>query len=64
MRRVRLFARVERRQGEIDVVIHGVVAHAVAVLDNRTEAHDAVRLRWNLVEKHKTLRLMLVKTNR
>lgn len=39
-----LLAAVEGRDGDVDVLFHGVVTHAVAVGHHRTEAHHAVGL--------------------
>lgn len=45
------FTGAERRHCEVDVIIHGVVAHAVSVGHNRAKTHDTVSLGWYLVRK-------------
>lgn len=45
---VRFLAAVEGRDGDVDVLIHGIVTHSVAIWHHRTKAHHAVCLRANL----------------
>lgn len=45
---VRLLTAVEGRDGDVDVLIHGIVTHSVAIWHHRTKAHHAVCLRANL----------------
>lgn len=54
--RARLLAALERRYGEVDVVAHGVVAHAVAVGHHGAETHDAVRLGRHLAVQREMFR--------
>lgn len=42
--RTRLLAALERWYGEVDVIAHGVVAHAISIWHHGAKAHDAVRL--------------------
>ncbi len=45
---VRLLTAVEGRDGDVDVLIHGIVAHSIAIWHHRTEAHHTVGLGTNL----------------
>lgn len=45
---VRLFTAVEGRDGDVDVLIHGIVTHSVAIWHHWTEAHHTVCLGANL----------------
>lgn len=43
-----LLAAVEGCDGNVDVLIHGIVTHAVAIWHRWAKTHHAVRLRANL----------------
>lgn len=45
---VRLLAAVERCDGNVDVLIHGIVTHSIAIWHHRTKAHCAVCFGANL----------------
>ena len=50
---VRLLAAVEGRDGNVDVLIHGIVTHSIAIWHHWTKAHHTVCLGANLVTESK-----------
>lgn len=60
MCRFGFFTGVKGRHGEVDVIIHGVVAHAVAIGHDGAKTHDTVRLGWHLATESR-IRMLVPK---